>query len=189
MSMMRTLMYFPTVMADLWGEIFLFSFLCSAGKWCTLVHLMAVNPEKYALALMDALFTDEEIASSCYCVTKRSKKTPLPLEKKGILKFILWTPALYITHLGQMAVFIPEREYKGALSECPYSAPQCVHWLCDLLIKFLGVNLLFYTQILGDTLFGKCIQSLQSSANLSPYTIKSGLLNTGTMLDHCRWSS
>ena len=78
-------MYFSTVIADLWGSKF--NFLCYAGKRCTLVGLMAVNPEKYALALMEALFTDEEIASSCYCVTKRSKKTPLPMEGgKGYFK-------------------------------------------------------------------------------------------------------
>ena len=76
-------MYLPTVIADLWGSMFLLSFLLSAGKWCTLVHLMAVNPEKYALPLMGALFTDEERASSCSCVMKRSKKTPFPMEKKG----------------------------------------------------------------------------------------------------------
>ena len=50
------------------------------------VHLMAVNPEKYALALMKVLFTGKTIALSCYCVMiKRSKKTNLPMEKKDIL--------------------------------------------------------------------------------------------------------
>ena len=67
------------------------------------------------MGLMEALFTDKEIASSCYCVTKRNKKTPLPMEKKGILKCICVTPALCITQ-GQMFVFIPERERKGTLS-------------------------------------------------------------------------
>ena len=63
---------------------------------CTLVHLISVNPEKYALALMKALFTDKKIASSCYCVMmKRSKKTTLPMEKKGIFKCICFTPAPY----------------------------------------------------------------------------------------------
>ena len=101
-------MYLPTVMADLWGggAIFLINFVYYAVKWCTLVCLMAVNPEKYALALMEALFTGEGIASSCYCVMKRSKKTPLPMEGA----------ALYITHFGEMVVFIPESEHKGELS-------------------------------------------------------------------------
>ena len=58
---------------------------------------MEINPEKYALALMEALFTGKEKkASSCYCVlTKRSKKNALPVEKKDILKCICFTPALY----------------------------------------------------------------------------------------------
>ena len=58
-------MNFPTVMADLWLSIFLLNFLYYAGRRCRLVRLMAVNPEKDALALMEALFTDQEIASSC----------------------------------------------------------------------------------------------------------------------------
>ena len=45
MFMVRT-MYFPTVIAGLWEAIFLLTFLCYEGKWCTLVRLMAANPER-----------------------------------------------------------------------------------------------------------------------------------------------
>ena len=41
--MVRTLMYFPSEMADI-GWSFLLTILCYAGKWCALVCLMAVNP-------------------------------------------------------------------------------------------------------------------------------------------------
>ena len=68
----------PSSDGDLCGSIIILPFHVVQEKF----HLMAVNPEKYALALMEALFTDEEIASSCYCVMKRSKKTPLPMENK-----------------------------------------------------------------------------------------------------------
>ena len=30
--------------------------------------------DKYALALLDALFSDDKLACSCYAMTKRSKK-------------------------------------------------------------------------------------------------------------------
>ena len=78
-------MYFPTVIADLWVSIFLLNFLCYAGKWYT-CSFNGSHPEKYASALKESLFTDEEIASSCYCVMKWSTKTPLPMEKKGVFK-------------------------------------------------------------------------------------------------------
>jgi hypothetical protein len=35
---------------------------------------------------MDALFDDEEMASSCYSSTKRSKKPPLPEDKVMLLE-------------------------------------------------------------------------------------------------------
>ncbi len=44
------------------------------------------QPDKYALALLDALFSKDELASSCYATTKRSKKPPLPSEKLSFLK-------------------------------------------------------------------------------------------------------
>ena len=77
------------MIAYLWMSIFFLTFLCCAGKLCTLVGIMVFNLNKYAFPLMEALFTDEEIASVCYSVTKRSKKTPLLMEEEGILKFIL----------------------------------------------------------------------------------------------------
>lgn len=51
-----------------------------------LLTLRAPNPEKYALVLMDALFTDEEMGSSCYAATKRSKKDALDAEKINLLE-------------------------------------------------------------------------------------------------------
>ena len=51
-----------------------------------LLKLRVSNCEKYALLLMDALFTDEEMASSCYIETQRSKKSPLPKEKISLLE-------------------------------------------------------------------------------------------------------
>ena len=50
-----------------------------------LLKLKVSNCEKYALVLMDALFTDEEMASSCYMKTDRSKKPPLPQDKITLL--------------------------------------------------------------------------------------------------------
>ena len=51
----------------------------------------------------------EEITSYCYCVTKRSKKTPFPAEKKGILNCMCHS-------IGPMVFLIPEREHNGVLS-------------------------------------------------------------------------
>ena len=48
-----------------------------------------MNPEKYALALLSALFSDEELATSCYAETSRSKKPALPQEKIQILEGII----------------------------------------------------------------------------------------------------
>jgi len=39
--------------------------------------LRVVNPEKYALSVMDALFTDEEMANSCFATSKRSTEATL----------------------------------------------------------------------------------------------------------------
>ena len=51
-----------------------------------LLALRGVSPEKYSLALMDALFTDEELSVSCFASTKRSTKTPLEVERVELLK-------------------------------------------------------------------------------------------------------
>ena len=45
-----------------------------------------MEADKYALALMEALFTDEELAQSCYSSTSRSTKTPLPKDKIELLE-------------------------------------------------------------------------------------------------------
>ena len=51
----------------------MFSSFFGTGQRCELT-LRASDPEKYALVWMDALFTDNEMAASCYTETKRSKK-------------------------------------------------------------------------------------------------------------------
>ena len=60
-----------------------------------MLDIKAMNPEKYALALLSALFSDEELATSCYAETSRSKKPALPQEKiqilEGIIYYILMT--------------------------------------------------------------------------------------------------
>ena len=42
--------------------------------------------DKYALALLDALFNEDELACSCYAMTKRSKKPPLQNDKVALLE-------------------------------------------------------------------------------------------------------
>ncbi len=42
--------------------------------------------DKYALALLDALFSEDELANSCYKATDRSKKGPLNEEKISLLE-------------------------------------------------------------------------------------------------------
>ena len=49
-----------------------------------LLATKASEADKYALALMEALFTDEELAQSCYSSKSRSTKTPLPKDKLEI---------------------------------------------------------------------------------------------------------
>jgi len=51
-----------------------------------LLAFRAVNPEKYALSEMDALFTDEEMANSCFATSKRSTKPPLPHDRIKLLE-------------------------------------------------------------------------------------------------------
>lgn len=46
-------------------------------KGVDLIKIHANQPDKYALALCDALFEDSELAESCYKSTKRSTKPPL----------------------------------------------------------------------------------------------------------------
>ena len=55
-------------------------------KGVNLLALRAVDEEKYALQLMDALFTDEEMSSSCYVSSQKSKKPGLDPVKVGLLE-------------------------------------------------------------------------------------------------------
>ncbi len=43
-----------------------------------LLAIRSINPSKYALSLMDSLFTDEEMSTKCFAVSSRSNKPPLP---------------------------------------------------------------------------------------------------------------
>ena len=51
-----------------------------------LLHIRALNPIKYCLALMDALFTDDEMATHCFSSGSSSTKNPLPQEKVDLIK-------------------------------------------------------------------------------------------------------
>ena len=53
-----------------------------------MLQISAVNPQKYALALMDALFT-EEMSESCFKESKRSTKPPLDKERVKLLEGII----------------------------------------------------------------------------------------------------
>ncbi len=53
-----------------------------------LLFIRAMNPIKYALSLMDALFTYKEIGSHCYSRGKRGTKEELPGEKVQLMKGI-----------------------------------------------------------------------------------------------------
>ena len=45
-----------------------------------------MDPGKYALQLMDVLFTEKEIASSCYAEAKKTTKPGLDPEKITLLE-------------------------------------------------------------------------------------------------------
>ncbi len=51
-----------------------------------LLALRAVDEEKYALHLMDVLFTEEEMAQSCYISSQRSKKKGLDPKRVELLE-------------------------------------------------------------------------------------------------------
>ena len=51
-----------------------------------LLGIRAQDPPKYALALMDAIFTDEEMGTCCFSAGKRSTKQPLPEEKIRLIE-------------------------------------------------------------------------------------------------------
>ena len=48
--------------------------------------IRSINPVKYALALMDALFSDEEMNGSCFFLSARGKNPQLPEEKLKQIK-------------------------------------------------------------------------------------------------------
>ena len=51
-----------------------------------LLSIRSVNPAKCALALMDALFSDEEMGCKCFTCTSRSHKTPLPMDQVKLIE-------------------------------------------------------------------------------------------------------
>lgn len=51
-----------------------------------LLAIRAINPVKYALSLMDALFSDEEMASHCFSCGTRGTKPRLPQEKVKLIE-------------------------------------------------------------------------------------------------------
>ena len=53
-----------------------------------LLKIRAVEPMKYALHLMDVLFTEEEMAESCYTSSSRSTKPGLDQNKIALLEGI-----------------------------------------------------------------------------------------------------
>ncbi len=54
-----------------------------------LMSISAINPVKYALSLMDALFSDEEMGAKCFSGTSRSNKEALPKEKVKLIEGLL----------------------------------------------------------------------------------------------------
>ena len=53
------------------------------------MHLLRVKAKdefKYVLALMDVLFTKEEMAKSCFAPSKKTKKPQLPAEKLKLIE-------------------------------------------------------------------------------------------------------
>ncbi len=51
-----------------------------------LLVIRAMNAQKYALSLMDAIFSDEEMSKSCFSCGKRGTKPQLPQEKVKLIE-------------------------------------------------------------------------------------------------------
>ena len=51
-----------------------------------LLSIRAMNPVKYSLSLMDALFKDEEMNGRCFYVSARGKKPQLPEKKIKLIQ-------------------------------------------------------------------------------------------------------
>ncbi len=66
---------------------FFFTLFIFQDNGVDLLGIRSPNPPKYTLALMDALFTDEEMATKCYIVlSKKGTKSPLSSEKKKLIE-------------------------------------------------------------------------------------------------------
>lgn len=52
----------------------------------SLLSIRALNPAKYALSLLDAIFSDDETSSSCFSCGKRGTKPELPQEKVKLIE-------------------------------------------------------------------------------------------------------
>ena len=50
------------------------------------MNIRAPDPGKYALNLMDVLFTDEEMRGSCFVATARTKKPALDITRVALLE-------------------------------------------------------------------------------------------------------
>ncbi len=73
--------------------------------------------DKYALALLDALFSEEELASSCYATTKRSRKKPLPSERVALLEGIFF----YLLNYNRVLLIKIYSSHTGHLHLCTLS--------------------------------------------------------------------
>ncbi len=60
--------------------------LSTQEKGVNLLSLKAPQPEKMALHLMDALFTDEKMGTCCFVASSRSKKPALSHEKVALME-------------------------------------------------------------------------------------------------------
>lgn len=60
-----------------------------------LLHIEAKDSVKFALALMEALFTDVQMAKSCFSETVKSTMPPLPETKTKLIKGVLQCRSIY----------------------------------------------------------------------------------------------
>ncbi len=60
-----------------------------------LLTIRALNPAKYALALMDAIFSDEEMSPYCFACGPRGSKQQLPQEKINLIAGIVDIPCYF----------------------------------------------------------------------------------------------
>ena len=65
---------------------------------------------KYALALMEALFTDEEIASSCNCVTKKEQED---FPANGEERYFEMHVVSHIIHMTSGCLYSRKRTQRG----------------------------------------------------------------------------